>query len=53
MEADLILRMEDRISGYCGLEARVPFLDHELIETAWSMKFTSFINCGISLSKSK
>ncbi len=41
-----ILRMHDRISGAYGIEERVPFLDHEIIEMAWSANHKEFMKNG-------
>lgn len=42
----LILRIEDRISSAYGIEARVPYLDHQLAEMAWAFPFWRFMDGG-------
>lgn len=32
-----LLERKDRMSMYCGLEVRVPFCDHRLVEYAWNI----------------
>ena len=42
------LRNEDRNSIACGVEARPAFVDHELIELAWSYPYELFMEDGIN-----
>ncbi len=47
-ERDLpyVLRMEDRNSMAFSIEARVPFLDHKLLETVFKYKYVEFMENG-------
>ena len=42
------LRNEDRNSMAWGVEARPPFVDHELIEKAWSYSYEFFMEGGVN-----
>src|SRR5262249_13389685 len=35
-----LLERKDRMSMACGLEARVPFVDHELVQYIWNIPWT-------------
>jgi len=41
-----VLRMEDRNSMHWGIESRVPFLDHVIVENVLSHKVEEFMLCG-------
>lgn len=45
-----LLDRMDRTSMYCGLEARVPFADHRLIEYIWNVPWTMKCENGVEKS---
>ena len=42
------LTVEDSISMACSVESRVPYLDHHLIDRAWTLKESEFIKNSVS-----
>lgn len=45
-----LLDRMDRTSMYCGLEARVPFADHRIIEYVWNVPWTMKSKDGVEKS---